>query len=140
MSDLIDRQAAIDATWEEPSYTDPLNVLTEVRDRIKALPPAQPEQHIDADGTLWVTVTDIGRVTRVIVDEEKSKFCRQFYMDAQPEQRTGRWIPQDHNKRAGNISTFVYYYPTCSECGQVGNETYKYCPHCGAKMTEGDAE
>ena len=44
MNDLISRQAAIDATWFEPSYTDPLNVLTEVRDRIKALPSAQPEQ------------------------------------------------------------------------------------------------
>ena len=41
--DLIDRQAAVDATWFEPSYTDPLNVLTEVRDRLKALPSAQPE-------------------------------------------------------------------------------------------------
>ena len=44
MDDLISRQAAIDATWFEPSYTDPLNVLTEVRDRLKALPSAQPEQ------------------------------------------------------------------------------------------------
>ena len=44
MNDLISRQAAIDATWFEPSYTDPLNVLTEVRDRLKALPSAQPEQ------------------------------------------------------------------------------------------------
>ena len=43
MDDLISRQAAIDATWEEPSYTDPINVLTEVRDRIKRLPSAQPE-------------------------------------------------------------------------------------------------
>ena len=43
MSDLISRQAAIDATWFEPSYTDPLNVLTEVRDRLKALPSAQPD-------------------------------------------------------------------------------------------------
>jgi len=43
MSDLISRQAAIDATWEEPMYADPLNVLTEVRDRLKALPSAQPE-------------------------------------------------------------------------------------------------
>lgn len=41
--DTISRQAAIDTTWEEPSYTDPLNILTEVRDRIKALPSAQPE-------------------------------------------------------------------------------------------------
>ena len=44
MSDLISRQAAIEATWFEPSYTDPLNVLTEVRDRLKALPSAQPER------------------------------------------------------------------------------------------------
>ena len=44
MNDLISRQAAIDATWFEPSYTDPLNVLTEVRDRLKALPSAQPER------------------------------------------------------------------------------------------------
>ena len=42
--DVISRQAAIDATWFEPSYTDPLNVLTEVRDRLKALPSAQPER------------------------------------------------------------------------------------------------
>ena len=44
MTDTISRQDAIDATWFEPSYTDPLNVLTEVRDRLKALPSAQPEQ------------------------------------------------------------------------------------------------
>ena len=44
MNDLISRQAAIDATWFEPSYTDHLNVLTEVRDRLKALPSAQPER------------------------------------------------------------------------------------------------
>ena len=43
MNDFISRQAAIDATWFEPSYTDPLNVLTEVRDRLKALPSAQPK-------------------------------------------------------------------------------------------------
>lgn len=42
-NDLISRQAAIDATFFEPSYTDPLNVLTEVRDRLKALPSAQPD-------------------------------------------------------------------------------------------------
>jgi len=42
--DLISRQAAIDATWFEPSYTDPLNVLTEVRDRLKALPSAPSER------------------------------------------------------------------------------------------------
>ena len=45
MDDLISRQAAIDETWKYPTYSDPLNVLTEVRDRIKALPSAQPEPY-----------------------------------------------------------------------------------------------
>ena len=52
MNDLINRQDAIDATWFEPSYTDPLNVLTEVRDRLKALPSAQPEH------SAWVNSKD----------------------------------------------------------------------------------
>lgn len=39
MTDYIDRQAAIAETWQEPRYTDPLNVLTEIRDRLYALPP-----------------------------------------------------------------------------------------------------
>ena len=35
---MIDADKAIEVTWKEPSYTDPLNVLTEVRDRLKKLP------------------------------------------------------------------------------------------------------
>lgn len=35
---LIDVDKAIEATWVQPTYTDPLNVLTEVRDRIRELP------------------------------------------------------------------------------------------------------
>ena len=42
-TDCISRQAAIDLTWKDPSYSDPLNVLTEVRDGIKPFPSAQPE-------------------------------------------------------------------------------------------------
>lgn len=38
MSDLIKREDAVKITWIEPQYSDPINVLTEVRDRIKALP------------------------------------------------------------------------------------------------------
>lgn len=40
MSDLIYRKDAIRETWKEPTYSDPLNVLTEMRDRIEALPSA----------------------------------------------------------------------------------------------------
>lgn len=38
MNELIKREDAIKATWHEPSYIDPYNILTEVRDRIEALP------------------------------------------------------------------------------------------------------
>ena len=77
---------------------------------------------------------------RAFAEELTSAFIRDIdeQPTVEPEQRTGKWIPQDHNKRVGNISTCVYYYPTCSECGQVGNETYKYCPHCGARMNGGE--
>lgn len=42
--DTIKRSDAIKATWQEPTYTDPLNVLTEVRDRIEAIPSADRPQ------------------------------------------------------------------------------------------------
>lgn len=42
--DVIRRKDAIKATWQEPTYTDPLNVLTEVRDRIEAIPSADRPQ------------------------------------------------------------------------------------------------
>ena len=45
MTDLIRRADAIDATWKEPAYTDAINVLTEVRERIKALPSAEAESN-----------------------------------------------------------------------------------------------
>lgn len=44
--DCISRQAVLDVTWEEPSYTDALNVLTEVRDKVKALPSVNPQKPI----------------------------------------------------------------------------------------------
>ena len=44
MSDLIKREDAIKATWKEPTYADPINILTEVRDRIEAIPSADRPQ------------------------------------------------------------------------------------------------
>ena len=43
MDDMISRQAAIDATWQDTGYTDPFNVMTAIRDRIKQLPPIQSD-------------------------------------------------------------------------------------------------
>ena len=45
--ELISREAAIVETCRNPSYTDPLNVLTEVRDRINALPTASKHDEFE---------------------------------------------------------------------------------------------
>ena len=83
MSDPIERQDAIDATWFEPSYTDPLNVLTEVRDRLKVLPSAQPTllgyniEHLKLIATVLQkenlppervaeALTDVGRIVAIV--------------------------------------------------------------------------
>lgn len=42
--DAISRQAVEEITWEDPSYTDSLNVLAEVRDKVRELPPVIPQQ------------------------------------------------------------------------------------------------
>jgi len=42
-ADCISRKAVENITWEEPIYTDPLNVLTEVRDKIRELPSVLPK-------------------------------------------------------------------------------------------------
>ena len=53
----------------------------------------------------------------------------------EPERKKGKWIPQDHNKHHGMISTTVYYFPRCSACGESANYT-NFCPNCGADMRE----
>ena len=57
--DLIKRSEAIKVTWQAPTYTDPLNVLTEVRDRIEAIPSADRLQGE------WIKF-GLGRGTRIL--------------------------------------------------------------------------
>lgn len=61
--DLVSRQAVIEELWKEPSYTDPLNVLTEARDRIEALPSAQPERKKGK----WIIKRDCEGKTRKVI-------------------------------------------------------------------------
>ena len=42
--DCISREVVEKITWEEPSYDDALNVLTEVRDKVRALPSVTPQR------------------------------------------------------------------------------------------------
>ena len=64
-----------------------IEILDEVGKDVGKLPSAQPYT-TTPDGRLWITVDDIDKVTAVVVDEHKSKFCKQFYEDyedAQPD-------------------------------------------------------
>ena len=99
-----------DVLANRPTERDAL--CTAVKKAFEAL--SQPEQHIDADGTLWVTVDDISKVGRVIVDDEKSKFCKTFYQDAQPEQK---WIPVTENTLPDKNRVVVV-------CGEIGTWDY----------------
>ena len=93
---------------------------------IDELPSAEPYT-IHSDGRLWVTVDDIDKVNAVVVDESKSKFCKQFYMDVQPEPKRGKWILN----RSGTYC--------CSKCMEPC-ATYammkprdKFCKMCGSR-------
>ena len=44
--DCISREAVEKITWEESSYIDPINALTEVREKVRALPPVTPQQKV----------------------------------------------------------------------------------------------
>lgn len=113
MSDLIDRAAAIDALCavcgkacdkSKFVYNAPQDeqvILCPEHYCLCTLPSVQPYT-IHSDGRLWVTVDDIDKVTAVVVDEHKSKFCKQFYEDYEDEQPDiirckdcKHWIPYD---------------------------------------------
>ena len=73
MSDLIDRQAAIDAIFSEPLYESGMKkrdadaVVPAIYEKIKSLPSAQPERLTDDD---FETI-------RIHLNAHKEKLCNQ---------------------------------------------------------------
>lgn len=118
MDDMISRQMAIDSI----QYAGKIGKQTCI-DILKRLPSAQPYT-IHSDGRLWVTVDDIDKVNAVVVDEHKSKFCKQFYMDAEPERKKGKWI---------HISEEMW---KCDQCGEISCCSPNFCPDCGSDMRQ----
>ena len=118
MDDMISRQMAIDSI----RYAGKIGKQTCI-DILKRLPSAQPYT-IHSDGRLWVTVDDIDKVNAVVVDEHKSKFCKQFYMDAEPERKKGKWI---------HISEEMW---KCDQCGEISCCSPNFCPDCGSDMRQ----
>ena len=138
--DTISRKAAIERAKKEHDFFRGAVTVSDKARRdellnvmcwLGELPSAQPEQlEPDQNGDLWVTVPDIDKVTRIYVQESKSKFCRIFYEEQeQPERIKGHWI---------KISPANIY--ECSECGKsvMTNDicAYDFCHGCGADMRE----
>ena len=116
MTDLISRQAAIDAVR---SYYDEEYALTDsIEELIEKLPSAGP--------SLDEWCTDCKEY-----DQEKhncprfNRVIRKALTEAEPV-RKGRWEW---------IGGYGYQY-RCSECIMCAERRTKYCPSCGAKMEE----
>jgi hypothetical protein len=93
MSELIRREDAIKATWQEPSYTDPYNILTEVRDRIIEIPAAQRWHSMEQSEPTkegWYLVMDVDGDFNV--DEWHNTFGWQFITTSDADRIT-HWMP-----------------------------------------------
>lgn len=55
------------------------------------------------------------------IETETELAIKEFQRLPSAEVKRGRWIEDGH-------------YERCSECGEVVDELYNYCPCCGAKM------
>ena len=75
-TELISRQKAIESVQNRHMMLSKEKVLL-IND-LEKMPSEQPYT-ITPDGRLWITVDDIDKVRAVVVNEHKSKFCKQFY-------------------------------------------------------------
>lgn len=83
--DCISREAVEKITWEEPSYTDALNVLTEVREKVRALPSVTPKAEAlkqtrpkgkwKYTGMGWFVVCNCSECGFQIDADEANNFC-----------------------------------------------------------------
>ena len=107
MSDLISRQAAIDAIDDVDWY--------HLDNRGEMVHGANSSEH-----QAWYKAEDV----YTALDSVPS---------AQPERKTGKWIKLDmHAHLADHKCTACgqeCYVPTC-----MGEPMYTYCPNCGARM------
>lgn len=110
MSDLIDRQAAIDA-------------LDEIRHALWEIDipsPTVPEyvEHHEQVQSVW----------KLLDKKQKELYA---LLSAQPE-RTGRWIPANPD----GVLSYSEAYAECDQCHKVSYLGWhdEFCRHCGAKM------
>jgi hypothetical protein len=130
--DLIRRSDAIKVTWQEPSYTDAINALTEARERIKNIPTIEPNL-ILPERMERGECYEVGETIVVMNhDDYYDLMCRA--MENEPKQ--GEWIMNDI-QRAEDTDNGNYQY-TCSVCGygdiHAMTQEVPYCWWCGSPM------
>ena len=63
--DAVSREAVENLLWEEPTFTDALNVLTEVREKVRSLPSVTPQQRTGR----WIGAEVLDKI-RAEIDEQ----------------------------------------------------------------------
>jgi hypothetical protein len=138
MDDLISRQAAIKATWQDTGYTDPFNVMTAIRDRIEQLP--------SAHGTYLASLgTDcISRQAAITqLSHNKNKGDDEWELAVENDIQTvwqlppiqpkrGKWNYSDGKPARIGLSFGVI----CDQCGTESEYCTNFCGECGADMRE----
>ena len=90
--DLIDRAKVERITFQDPSYSDPINVLTEVRDKVRALPAVDAipvkwiqrkidmlEQNMDSglpEPAMLAQLNELVSLKRLVTDWEKERWAK----------------------------------------------------------------
>ena len=155
MSDLIERQKAIEALLKEFERDTPKAIRAKLT--LENLPSAQPEKRtekhtethacdlisrqaaIDAHYEYCNKHPDAGFPVwslKILEDLPSAQpevlACGEGELIAQPERKTGKWI--EHNPHKWGLGIVF----ECSECGEkIDCEPSNYCPNCGADMQRG---
>ena len=146
MSDSISRQAALDIfdDYNVAVENGQIEAYSRDRKRLCDLPPAQPE--LCEDAVSREAVIDCVRQDCFAVFTANERVCEiKDLPPITPKQRTGKCMWCERLKER-NLRIEYYWIDeegctaSFSEPHIVATGIAKFCPNCGAKITEGDAE
>ena len=122
MSDLISRQAAIDALEEPRKVPDSWTDEYAVGER------AQYEKDVKALNSLPSAERREAQSSGCEYWDSESNFCT---LNRPSAERRGQWVSQEY---MSEIDSFIYTEYKCSNCGEISKKKSNYCPNCGARM------